>query len=119
MLRGAVAVRGGDAHEVAAGRGRGVVRLRSRRRLDAAGVAGARADIALQRERRAARIELLEPFGRGYVGLGRDPALRRRIDRLVGVHAPIAEELVEALARGVAEGIGERTDHAGVLVARA
>ena len=75
----------GTRDEVAAGGARRVVRLRARRDFDAARVARARADVAVDRERGLRRVELLEPFGRGDVGLaaGSSPArpLRRTCRR--------------------------------------
>ena len=115
---GAVADRGGHRGEVTAGGRRAVVGLRARRHFHAARVAGAGADVSVDRERGLARVQLLEPFGRGDVRLGRDPALRRRFHRLVGVDATVAEELVEAFTRGEAEGVGQRAHHAALLVER-
>ena len=102
--------------EVTAGGGGRVVGLGAGGDFDAAGVAGARVDIAVDGDRRLRRVELFEPFRRGDVGLRRDPALCGCFDGLVGVDAPVAVDLVEALARGIAEGVGQRTLDATFLV---
>src|SRR5205807_2684713 len=56
------------------------------------------------------------PFRRGDVGLRRDPALGGGFRGLVGVQAPVAEELVKALARRVAERARDVALHASVLI---
>ncbi len=114
--RAAVAVGRRHAREVSARGARRVVRLCPRGDFHAAGVFAARADVAVERERFLPWVHLLEPFGRGDVGMGRDPALRGRFHRLERVQAAVAEELVPALARRVAGGVGQRADHAAVLV---
>ena len=95
-----------------------VVRLGSRGDLDLARIAAAGVHVAPERDLRPARVQLLEPVGRGDVRLGRDRAVLGGGRGLVCVQAAVAVELVEPPARRVAAGVGRRAVETAIQVGR-